>query len=205
MRRFFRKKELREFVVEIKTTGLWHVPVGCETVDVFLVGGGGAGLAGGGGGYTKTFKGDGYTPPPSGTWSGTYEEGRDGNAIAVTPGQVIPIVVGAGGIFSEVVNDSEKNVGGYSEFMNNNYRAEGGKAGYINGTGGLGGSGGGSYRQLNAAQFTETYGGSDGHNSAAPSNPRIGQGHTTRDFGEPEGKRNAGGGAGGYGGLNPLE
>lgn len=63
MRRFFRKKELREFVVEIKTTGLWHVPVGCETVDVFLVGGGGAGLAGGGGGYTKTFKGDGYTPP----------------------------------------------------------------------------------------------------------------------------------------------
>lgn len=89
--------------------------------------------------------------------------------------------------------------------MNNNYRAEGGKAGYINGTGGLGGSGGGSYRQLNAAQFTETYGGSDGHNSAAPSNPRIGQGHTTRDFGEPEGKRNAGGGAGGYGGLNPLE
>lgn len=65
----------------------WTVPAGCTEVDVFLVGGGGGAfdLSAGGGGYTKTYKNDtsGY---------------RDGDAIRVTPGQSIPIIVGKGGM-----------------------------------------------------------------------------------------------------------
>lgn len=106
-------------------TYTWIVPEGCEEVDVFLVGaGGGCGFTdqwgswgGGGGGYTKTFRGHDYQAPSSGTWVGTYDEGRDGNAISVTPGQQIQVIVGSG------VSGSN---GGYSQFMNSNYRAEGG-------------------------------------------------------------------------------
>lgn len=44
-------------------------------------------------------------------------------------------------------------------------------------------------------------GGSDGGNGSNGSAHEggIGQGHTTRDFGESSGKRNAAGGGGGYG------
>lgn len=86
----------------------WMVPPGCTEVDVFLVGAGGGcshnstlGVpGGGGGGYTKTYKKDtaGY---------------RDGNAITVTPGQTIEIIVGAG------VRGAN---GGYSQFMSSLYR-----------------------------------------------------------------------------------
>lgn len=155
----------------------WTVPNGCESVDVFLVGGGGGGYegSGGGGGYTKTFKAatTGY---------------RDGGAITVTPGETITIVVGAGGTY--------RNGGSYSQFKSSNYRASGGSTGTSNGyRGGNGGSGGAGDATTNAM------GGSDGSNANGGSNPNnsqcapgTGQGHTTRDFGEPSGKRNAGGG-----------
>ena len=141
---------------------------------MFLVGAGGGcshnntiGVpGGGGGGFTKTFKRDtaGY---------------RDGNAITVTPGQTIEIIVGAG------VSGAN---GGYSQFMNSNYRAEGGHLSQWNGDGN-GGSGG-----VGTGRSTHSVGGSDGTGSGGTS----GQGHTTRDFGEPNGKRNAGGGASSY-------
>lgn len=155
----------------------WTVPNGCESVDVFLVGGGGGAMdmSGGGGGYTKTFKAatTGY---------------RDGGAITVTPGETITIVVGAGGTY--------RNGGGYSQFKSSSYRAVGGSPGSSNGyRGGNGGSGGAGDATTNAM------GGSDGSNANGGSNPNnsqcapgYGQGHTTRDFGEPSGKRNAGGG-----------
>lgn len=173
----------------------WTVPPGCMEVDVFLVGGGGGSgyngnAAGAGGGYTKTFKKD------TTGW-------KDGDAIPVTPGQAISIIVGAGG--------NVRANGGYSQFLNTSYRANGGYTnnkgwdnsgngmGYI---GGNGGSGGGCDEGMGATGA----GGSDGGNGSAylygAYNKGEGQGHTTRDFGEPTGKRNAGGGAGDRGTNN---
>lgn len=152
----------------------WTVPAGCTEVDVFLVGGGGGAfdLAAGGGGCTKTFKKDtdGY---------------RDGDAIQVTPGQSITIIVGKGGMSVMSSSSNEYagvgNPGGYSQFNSSLYRANGGEAGRAQNDprvfiGGNGGSKGGAYLESP---------GSDGS---------PGQGHTTRDFGESTGKRNAGGG-----------
>lgn len=168
-------------------TYTWTVPEGVYSVDVFLVGAGGGSYVydygiscgGGGGGYTKTYRGTGYVAPSSGTWIGTSTEGRDGDAIAVTPGQQINIIVGAG------VSAGD---GGYSQFMSSSYRANGGNKGRDADYGGNGGSGG------SGAYGYGDCGGSDGSNGIGGSNYGIGQGHTTRDFGEPTGLRNAGGG-----------
>lgn len=102
----------------------WTVPAGCMWVDVFLVGGGCGGNrgysdTGGAGGYTKTFKKD------TSGW-------RDGDAIPVIPGQSISIRVGKGS--SRSSNSTPPNDGGYSQFLNSNYRAYGGSMdGYENG------------------------------------------------------------------------
>lgn len=166
----------------------WTVPPGCTEVDVFLVGAGGGAswissgsTGGGGGGYTKTYKGKEYVKPSSGTWLGTYSDGRDGDAISVTPGQRINIIVGAG------VKGKE---GGYSQFLNSNYRANGGLNSNTWGTGGPGGSGGGGY-----SGYDYGTGGSDGSDGKIGGSPGKGQGHTTRDFGESSGGRNAAGGS----------
>ena len=112
-RRFeYKDRELEDFLIRFYPAGnyTWIVPDGCFLVDVFLVGGGGSGSsAGGGGGYTKTFKSD------SKGW-------KDGEAIAVKPGQSISITVGKGG---EKVYQAEQNSpgkdGGYSQFMSSSY------------------------------------------------------------------------------------
>lgn len=105
---------------------------------MFLVGGGCGGNrgysdTGGAGGYTKTFKKD------TSGW-------RDGDAIPVIPGQSISIRVGKGS--SRSSNSTPPNDGGYSQFLNSNYRAYGGSMdGYENGpwrSDGGSGSGGGS-------------------------------------------------------------
>ena len=124
------RKKLQLFTKRFYPAGnyTWIVPKGCREVDVFLVGGGGAGHngSGGGGGYTKTFKKD------TSGW-------RDGDAISVAPGQSIPITVGKGGIggYSEVAPN-----GGYSQFLNSSYRANGGNGA---GNGYPGGSNAGAY------------------------------------------------------------
>ena len=154
----------------------WTVPDGVYEVDVFLVGGGGGAQSytfrykgGGGGGYTKTYK-------------RSTEGWRDGDAIKVTPGEKIKIRVGYG-------QRSGYGQGGESWFKSTTYRAAGGYAGTpteskYGSNGGNGGSGGGDWSNP---------GGSDGGSAGG-----SGQGHTTRDFGEPTGKRNAGGGGGQY-------
>lgn len=121
------KKQI-EVIEEITASGNWTVPRGCFRVDVFLVGGGAGGSYGaGGGGYTRTF----------------YD-------ISVTPGSSIPCVVGSGGTYGGMGRDKGK-AGGYSEFMSESYRADGGREnGNINytplvATGGDGGSGGAGY------------------------------------------------------------
>lgn len=163
----------------------WTVPPGCTEVDVFLVGGGCGGNerytdTGGAGGYTKTFKKD------TSGW-------RDGDAIPVTPGHTIPIIVGRGSIGS--INSTPPNNGGYSQFLNSNYRAYGGsmygsKNNPWRSDGGSGSGGGGSIGGNGGSD------GGNGSNGSAHEGGR-GQGHTTRDFGESSGKRNAAGGGGG--------
>lgn len=196
-RRFYKSmKRLEDFLIRFYPAGTytWTVPDGCTEVDVFLVGGGGGsynnkGGSGGGGGYTKTFK------KATDGW-------RDGNAISVIPGQKISIIVGKGGV------GSSRSSGGYSQFLNSNYRANGGDINNQNTyTGGNGGSGGGSDGD------DSRQGGSDGGdgspNASFPGKEGKGQGHTTRDFGETTGKRNAGGGGGsrgaGSGGASDYE
>lgn len=140
------------------------------------MGGGSGSSAGGGGGYTKTFKSDNKG------W-------KDGEAIAVEPGQTIYLIVGKGGraVYQAAQNSPGIN-GGYSQFMNSSYKADGGK-GADTRRGGEGGSAGSStYTQDGASDGGNTYGKEFGL--------VRGQGHTTRDFGESDGKRNAGGGSG---------
>ena len=185
-------------------------------VDVFLVGGGGGSGngSGAGSGYTKTYKRNN---------TGI----KQGSQISVTPGQEINIIVGKGGA-GLYYGYPEK--GGFSQFMNSSYRAEGGNPsgnGLLNGenstggpyTGGNGGSGG-SVDQSG----DEFYAGSDGSDAPGitdgngiyhPPGTKYGggkgQGYTTRDFGEPTGKRNAGGGGadrnrdGGMGGESDYD
>lgn len=167
----------------------WTVPNGCTSVDVFLVGGGGGAgnIASGGSGYTKCFK----------SASSGY---RTGDAVPVTPGQSIPVVVGSGGD-SYTGEDIEGNPGTYSQFKSSTYRAGGGGAGRYyytgsyNGYAGDGGSGGAGWPGNPGSDGSDGYGGSripDG----------SGQGYTTRDFGDSSGKRNAGGGGCNRGATN---
>lgn len=192
------------------------MPAGCTEVDVFLVGGGGGSGngSGAGSGYTKTYKRNNIGI-------------KQGSQISVTPGQEINIIVGKGGA-GLYYGYPEK--GGFSQFMNSSYRADGGNPsgnGLLNGenstggpyTGGNGGSGG-SVDQSG----DEFYAGSDGSDAPGitdgngiyhPPGTKYGggkgQGYTTRDFGEPTGKRNAGGGGadrnrdGGMGGESDYD
>lgn len=183
----------------ITSSGQWTVPDKVEKIDVFIVGAGGSAQAkyssswdnsldgGGGAGYTKTIKG-----------------------IAVTPGEKHNIVIGAGKAYS---------AGGKTSF--DSYSVDGGEYAEQNaygtklerpGKGGSAGGWGGAYSDSSSSwngvrRYDGQPGASDGGSSRDHSNPshsRVvdGQGTTTREFGEPEGKLYAGGGGGsGYGGA----
>lgn len=144
-------------------------------IDVFCVGGGGAGdgrngapNGGGGAGYTTTAKG-----------------------VTVDTGTEYSIVIGAGAV--EAIGAFGGDGSKTSAFT---IEANGGKGG-AGGAGGAGGSGGGKYSgDSNAGD-----GGSDGSNGFSENNAANGggkgQGTTTREFGEEIGKLYAGGGGGG--------
>jgi len=205
---FWKWKSKKKPVLYLKTvrffpagTYYWQNPLNkAQEVDVFLVGGGaGGGMNGSGSGYTKTFRGSNY----AGSGWQTVDEtsypdaiagGRDGNAISVSANEIIEIIVGAGGNgrynHPDGVNYSDGQSGGFSQFKNSNYRANGGihPAGYQS-DGAAGGSGGSKYGS--AAQAVGASNGGNGYGSQSK-----GQGHTTRDFGENTGLINAGGGGG---------
>lgn len=149
-RRFeYKDRELEDFLIRFYPAGnyTWIVPEGCFSVDVFLVGGGGSGSsAGGGGGYTKTFKSDNKG------W-------KDGEAIAVKPGQSISITVGKGGakVYQAEQNSPGKD-GGYSQFMSSSYRANGGKGANKRRGGDGGSAGSSSYTQDGASDGGDTNG-----------------------------------------------
>lgn len=172
-RRTLESKKLVDKEIRFTSSTSWTIPAGCKSIDIFLVGGGGGGSGdAGGSGYTKVYKSDNTG------W-------KDGNSIKVSSGQRIQIIVGKGG---QGVTSGSAYSGGYSQFMNSSYRSNGGVGG-TQSSGGNGGSGGGPGN-----------GGSDGSNGDVGhwtgDTPGKGQGHTTRDFGESNGKRNAGGGGG---------
>lgn len=154
-------------------------------IDVFLVGGGGAGGqwcnggsdgSGGNGGYTKTSKG-----------------------VTVTAGTAYNIVVGAGAASQTVENANGKPGGKTSAFGVTVDGGDGGTAwqseeGRIN----KGGSGGGSG---NSDGNTGGNGGSDGANGgSAYWSGGTGQGTTTREFGETGKRLYSGGGGGSWNG-----
>lgn len=199
------------------TSGIFTVPEGVKQIDVFCVGGGGAGGAnrqsysnavgfgqGGGGGYTKTVIG-----------------------ISVTPGDEISVIVGAG------TNKSDSNgqssvcgQGGTSSCKS--CSATGGYSGYQNIYGlnsGNGGSGGGKdgmlyYKSSSSPENPYRWngggnGGSDGSDGyVCVSTGSVlyddylwsqGQGSTTRAFGDLGNTLYAGGGgAGTYGNYSTI-
>lgn len=174
-------------VVELKSSGTITFPKE-QKIDVFCVGGGGAGgsssnmnytkgMGGGGGGYTATAKNQSVS------------------------GQV-EVVIGAGGTAGSTPTN-----GGNTTF-GSLLTASGGYSGpydtatsTVANTGRNGGSGGGGGRYSDKA--FDNNGGSDGGNGAPGAANAYnakggdGQGSTTREFGEPDGKLYAGGGGGG--------
>lgn len=169
----------KDGVVELLTSGT-IVFLEPTVIDVFMVGGGAAGYAGnivgganrgyggGGGGYTTTQR--------MVQVSGSYN-----------------IIVGAGGKYSigEPANGGKTSWG-------NLFTVEGGKASTKDVNGGAGGSGGGGGVISNSDYGA---GGSDGGNGengyGVDTTGGQGQGATTREFGEANGKLYAGGGGGG--------
>ena len=170
---FIPQKTLATTEVEFTSSQDWVVPTGVTLVDVFIVGGGSGGGAwscginGGGGGYTKSYFG-----------------------VSVTPNETISITIGTGGAGNDCMGVS----GGYSQFKDATYKADGADANTFSG-----GSGGG--KQCGYGN-TSGNGGSDGSagyggNGCPLGGGGTGQGTTTRKFAEPAGDLYAGGGGGG--------
>lgn len=176
----------KDGVVELLTSGM-IVFLSPAAIDVFLVGGGGAGgsdvqntvigCGGGGGGYTRTEKN-----------------------FVVTVNKEYAVTVGAGAEASRTVDKPTSGGTSFGEFS-----VAGGVSAQLNrsssadySVGGRGGSGGGNGLY---SKSTGGEGGSDGGNGGMGSStsalPPSGQGTTTREFGEPGGKLYAGGGGGG--------
>ena len=185
--------------LEIKSSGVFVVPAGVTSIDLFLVGGGGGSgytdngkaSGGGGGGRTKTYK--------------DSESGyKDGGAIAVTPGEAWNVVIGSGG--SAGTNASKNGgTGGTTRFYKGDteYNAAGGSgslyassASSVGANGGSGGGGGGTTTSGQAGGAGGSNGNS-GSTSATDVSGGTGQGHTTRAFGDAAGTLYAGGGGGG--------
>lgn len=159
-------------VLTISDTGSWD-----GKADVFMVGGGGAGhAAGGGSGYTTT------------------------STVQIDVNKEYEILVGAGGIPVDKTG-APYDSGGKTEAFG--LTANGGERGRtlgaaedVKGAGGNGASGGGSY----GGGQMGGYGGSDGSDGRGGDNSAVngkGQGTTTREFGESDGRLYAGGGSGG--------
>lgn len=162
-------------VVELLTSG-YIVFLEPKVIDVFMVGGGGAGwtqqtsersgFGGGGGGYTRTVR-----------------------KVSIDPHTPIEVTIGAGGV-------APNRPGGSSGF--NALAVNGGSyTGVFKGSDGGSGGGGGV-----ASNSDYGAGGSDGNNgeNGYPAYSNVGgygQGFTTREFGEATGKLYAGGGGGG--------
>lgn len=171
----------KDGVVELLTSGT-IVFLEPKVIDLFMVGGGGAGstfrdydtngYAGGGGGYTRTERN-----------------------FNVEANASFAVTVGAGAVYNAANRGAP--AGGSTTF--GSISAQGGAAvGEMNTAGRSGGSGGGGGTVSNSDGGAGGYDGGNGerggNNGAAGG---TGQGTTTREFGEATGKLYAGGGGGG--------
>ena len=162
------------------TSGVFTVPNGVKELQVFCVGGGGGGN--GGDGYVGGGGGGGYT---------------NTDLLKVSKGSSIQITIGSGGIFADGGSTSV-------ESISSNGGCGAGKyfAGHDGGSGGGGGGTGGS-GYFGGAGGSNGGNGNVGYTIASFSfqitviNGGIGQGRTTRAFGESEGTLYSGGGGGG--------
>lgn len=178
--------------VIVTSSKVFEVPINVNKIDVFCVGGGGAG----GRSLTERYNGE-ITKRSGGGGGGGYT--ATAKNVVVTPGQKISCVVGAGGIS---IIDAKSTDGGSTSF-GTILTAEGGKQGKDNyngeSQGGDGGSGGGTSGTQGAYAG---WGGSNGGNGFANRNQptsRVGkgQGTTTRAFAEASNTLYSGGGGGG--------
>lgn len=178
--------------VTITGTQTYTIPDGFYNVDVFCVGGGGNGGqvsrdtsstnpyhggAGGGGGYTNTVRG-----------------------ARVTPGQQIAAVVGSACAATSFGNICSA-AGGQTGIVNGTWAVTGGNGG--SGGGGDGYSGG-TYSYRNGGSGGQDGGngrpgGGTGDYATQVQSPGIGQGRTTRAFGEAGNTLYSGGGGSGSG------
>lgn len=173
-------------ILKLKTSGVLTLSKDC-IADVFCVGGGSGGNGsnstvynyqyrsggGGGGGYTKTQR------------------------VSFTKQTQYQAIVGAGGVGA--AKNAFGGEGGTTSV--NGVSAEGAKSanrysGQTSG-GGYGGSGGGSGHPSKEYAHGGGDGGSDGSNGGGYNVVGVGQGTTTRAFGEPDGELFAGGGGAG--------
>lgn len=187
--------------------GVYTVPAGIYSLDVFCVGGGG-----GGGGRCESYGGNQYG---GGGGGGGYAVTV--LAASVTPGQQIQVTIGGGGsggaqyiVTSEDMDGQAQsgNAGGTTSFgaicsASGGAGGQGGATTYGAGVGGAGGSGGGGG---GAAVSGQTFGGDGGSNGAggtAGYNGRsggAGQGTSTHAFGGAAGIAYSGGGGGSFNG-----
>lgn len=181
--------------VVFTSTQIWTVPDGVKVVDVFMVGGGASGAMGNGV-YSGTGSWYRYAYSGIGGCSGKTITLKNINVI---PNSQISVVVGSGGAARNESGEITVNNGGSSSF--GSYSVEGGTAK----TGGSGG-GGSSQDKDGSISFNEYYrtnGASDGGTpvpvgSSIPAQiVSVGQGSTTRAWGESNGTLYAGGGGGG--------
>lgn len=184
----------KDGVVELLTSGT-IVFLEPKVIDLFMVGGGGAGgriyqpdngSGGGGGGYTRTLR--------QISVSGSYSVVIGSGAVASTSQSMGATQGGASSFGNSASVD-----GGYS--ATTNYSGDDVKR-----SGANGGSGGGGGMNGDVTVAGYGLGGSDGanggHGGYSNAAGGTGQGTTTREFGESTGKLYAGGGGGGNSGTS---
>lgn len=173
--------------VAFTASGSWTVPVGVRSINVHCTGGGGAGALGSSGSL-----------PVEGGLGGGGGRTAYRNNIAVSHGNVVHYIVGAGG---PVDTSLVKTVGGNSSATLNGETLVSAYGGNTKSDGtpnfACGGSGGGrsGYFRTPSNYNASTSGASDGADSLSSNNYHKGQGTTTREFGI--GTFYGGGGGGG--------
>jgi hypothetical protein len=185
--------------ITVKSTSNYTIPAGYTSVDIFCVGGGG----GGGRGQDGSSSSSGYG---GGGGGGGYTS-TVGN-VAVSAGQVLNCVVGAGGNANSGNVQPDGGVTSVSRSGTVLCTANGGNSpGYKDFYGQNGGSGGGKggANRSSDFHFRGGIGGADGKEGGAnnaSTGGGKGQGTTTRAFGESNGTLYSGGG--GAGGVAAL-
>lgn len=179
-------------IIQITYTQNYTVPLGFTSADIFCVGGGG----GGGTGYR--FTEEAYEQGGGGAGSGYTNTAYN---IGVTAGQVLNCIVGAGGS-GQAGYMSTGDRGGSTSVARNGVilcNADGGYGGRgassgLNASGGSSGGAGG-YNDLDSNPSIRA--GEGGKSDGGGWSTALGQGRTTRAFGEAGNTLYAGGGGGG--------